>query len=437
MAVPDTKVFVQFDLEASSAAFFTLDDSVQGVLDGIYGLGGDVLEDVTQFVSTITIGRGKSRELDRFTAGQASITFHNDNRWFDPFYVESPYFEQFVPKRQVVIETNGVRQFVGYIDDIDLQYNLGNKSFATISCSDAFSQLTSKTLTGFTNVVEKSGDRVGTILSRTEVDWPIAERNLDTGQQTLQADVVDEGTNVLTYLQLVEQSEPGALFIAKDGKVTFKDRTYQAPATETIVFSDETIANGVPYNNIEVVYGSENLYNRITITRVGGTPQVADSTTSQAIYGIQALNQDGLLMETDTDAEYLAGLLLNQYELPELRFSSVGFTLHDKSQATQNLLCGLEISDVVRVIFTPNNVGDPISEYAVITGISHSIGIDRHTIDFEFGSSVGLAFVLDSDVYGVLGGNLPLYDDALSTYDDTDVNYDGTPINVQLYGLGY
>lgn len=436
MAVPDTKVFVQFDLEASSAAFFTLDDSVQGVLDGIYGLGGDLLEDVTAYVANISIGRGKSQELDRFTAGQASVTFHNDNRWFDPFYVDSPYYEQFVPKRQIVIETNGVRQFTGYIDDIDLQYNLGNKSFATITCSDAFSRLSSTNLNGFTNVVEKSGDRVGTILSRPEVDWPIAERNLDTGQQTLLADVVDAGTNALTYLQLVELSEPGALFIGKDGKVTFKDRTYQAPATETIVFSDTNIANGVAYNNIEVVYGSENLYNRITITRTGGTAQVADSLESQAIYGIQALNQDGLLMETDADAEYLAGLLLNQYQLPELRFSSVGFTLHDKTEALQNLLCGLEIGDVIRIIFTPNGIGDPISEYAVINGISHSVGIDRHNINFEFGSSVGLAFVLDSDVYGVLGGNLPLYDDSSTSY-DTTVKYDGEPINVQLYGLGY
>ncbi len=404
MAVPETKVFVQFDLEASSAAFFTLDDPVQGVLDGIYGLGGDVLEDVTQFVRSVSIGRGKSRELDRFTAGQATVTFHNDNRWFDPFYVDSPYYEQFVPKRQVVITTNGVRQFTGYIDDIDLQYNLGNKSFATITCSDAFSQISSSTLEAFTNVVEKSGDRVDYILSRPEVNWPVAERDIDEGQQTLQADTVAEGTNALGYLQLVESSEPGSLFINKDGKVTFRDRDYQAPLTETIVFADDNTPLGVAYNNVEVVYGSENLYNNITITREGGTAQVANDLDSQAIYGIQSLNQDGLLMETDADALLIAGFLLNDYSLPELRFSSVGFTLHDKTEATQNLLCGLEISDVVRVVFTPNGIGDPISVFAIITGISHNVGIDRHDINFEFGSTVDLAFILDSDVYGVLDG---------------------------------
>jgi hypothetical protein len=436
MAVPETKVFVQFDLEASSVAFFTLDDPVQGVLDGIYGLGGDVLEDVTQFVASISIGRGKSRELDRFTAGQASVTFHNDNRWFDPFYVDSPYFEQFVPKRQVVITTNGVRQYTGYIDDIDLQYNLGNKSFATITCTDAFSQISSSTLETFTNTVQKSGDRVNEILSRPEVSWPLADRNIDTGQQTLQADVVTDGTNALGYLQLVESSEPGSLFISKDGKVTFKDRSYQAPLTETIVFADDDTALGVAYNNIEVVYGSENLYNNITITRAGGTAQIVNDTASQAIYGIQSLNEDGLLMETDADALTVAQLYLDQYSTPELRFSSVGFTLHDKTQSIQDLLCGLEISDVVRVVFTPNGIGDPISEYAIITGISHNVGIDNHSINFEFGSTVGLAFVLDSDIYGVLGGNLPLYDDIDTDYDST-VKYDGSPIEVELYGLGF
>lgn len=437
MAVPDIKVYVQFDLEASSAAFFTLDDSVQGVLDSVYGLGGDVLEDVTQFVAGITIDRGKSRELDRFSAGQLRVAFHNDNRWFDPFYTDSPYYEQFVPKRQVVITVNGTRQFTGYIDDIDLEYNLGNtKSYAYIICSDAFSQLSSTTLDAYNNSIQKTGERINTILSLPEVGWPVSERNLDTGQQTLQADAISDGTNALSYLQLVEQSEPGALFIDKSGKVAFKDRVNQAPLTENVVFADSSITNGVAYDNIQVVYGSENLYNRISITRTGGTAQIADDLDSQSIYGIQALYESDLLMETDADALITAEYLLNQYKLPELRFSSVGFTLENKSTEIQDNLLALEIGDVVRIVFTPNGIGDPISEYQIITGIQHKVEINAHSINFEFGATVGLAFVLDSDIYGVLGGNLPLYDDSSTTYDSA-VKYDGSPIDVQLYGLGY
>lgn len=404
MAVPDTRVFVQFDLEASDVAFFTLDDPVQGVLDGVYGLGGDVLVDVTEFVASVSIDRGKSRELDRFTAGNASITFHNDNRYFDPFYVDSPYFEQFVPKRLVVITSNGVRQFTGYIEDIDLQYNLGNKSFATISCADAFSQLTSIQLDAYTNTAQYSGERIEAVLDRPEVNWSATDRNIDTGGQFLQADDVTENTNVLSYLQLVELSEPGALFISKDGKVTFKDRSTYPPVVETIVLADDDTAEGVGYNEIQVIYGSENLYNHVTITRANGTAQIADSTTSQAIYGIQALSQDGLLIDTDENALILAQFLVDKYEIPELRFSSVGVTLHDKTQAIQDELLALEINDVVRIVFTPNGVGNPISEFGVITGITHSVGIDKHTINFEFGESLGAPFRLDDPVYGVLAG---------------------------------
>jgi hypothetical protein len=400
MPVPNTKVFVQFDIEASSAAFFTLDDSVQGVLDGIYGLGGDVLEDVTQYVASVSIGRGKSQELDRFTSGQATVTFHNDNRWFDPFYVDSPYYQQFVPKRQVLITVNDVPAYTGYIDDIDLQYNLGNKSYASITCSDAFARLSSTELDTFTNTTQYSGQRINTILSRPEVDWPLTARNVDTGGQFLQADTVSDGTNTLNYLQLVELSEPGALFISKDGKVTFKDRVDLPSVTGNLIFADD--GTGIPYSEIQVAYGSENLYNRVTVTRDGGTPQVADNAFSQSVYGIQALSQDGLLMDSDTKALEIAEFLVAEYKLPELRFSSVGITLHDKITSVQDDLLGLELNDVVKIVFTPNNIGDPIDVYALITGISHAVSIDRHVVKFEFGQTTDFPFILDNATYGIL-----------------------------------
>lgn len=401
MAIPNTKVFVQFDLEASGAAFFTLDDSVQGVLDSVYGLGGDVLVDVTEQVAKITIDRGKSRELDRFNAGQATVTFHNDNRWFDPFFIDSPYYEQFVPKRQVVITSNGVRQFTGYIDDIDLTYNLGNvKSYASISCSDAFSRLSSTELNGFTNTAEYSGERIINILNRPEVDWSLTDRNIDTGQQFLQADVVNDNTNTLQYLQLVESSEPGSLFISRDGKVTFKDRVNLPSPSGSLIFADDS--SGIDYDQIEVEYGSENLYNRITITRANGTAQTADSTTSQAIYGIQTLSQDGLLINDDADSLVLAQFLVNKYELPELRFRTVGMTLEDKATAIQDDLFALEINDIVQIKFTPNGVGNPIIENALITGISHDIGINSHVVTFSFGEITGFPFIIEDPTYGIL-----------------------------------
>lgn len=426
MANPDTRVFIAFDLTASGGSFFALDDPVRGVLDSQYVLGGDVLVDVTNYVASVSIDRGKSRELDRYTAGHASVTLHNDDRTFDPFYADSPYFSQILPRKQVVIETNGIRQFSGYIDDWDLSYDLGGKSYASISCIDGFLQLSSTQIETFTNVEQLSGERIITILNRPEIAWPAGERDIDAGQETLQADVVPENTNALQYLQLVESTEPGSLFMSKSGALTFRDRITIPPLVDTLIFADDGRAESVGYNNIQVIYGSENLYNRVVVTREGGTPQVSDNLASQDIYGVQTLSLDGLLLTSDADSLVLADYLLGRYDQPELRFSSLEVTLHDKNTADQAELLAVEIQDVIKIVFTPNGIGEAIERYGLVTGIKHSIGIDTHSVTFDFGSVQDFPLILDDPIYGRLGGALPLYDAITASYDDDLVRYDGT-----------
>jgi hypothetical protein len=440
MANPTTQVFIAFDLSESGGSFFTLDDDVRGVLNAPYILGGDILVDVTDHVASVSISRGKSNELDRYTAGNASVTLHNDDRAFDPFYEAGPYFTQIVPRKEVAIETNGIRQFSGFIDDWDLQYQLGQKSFATVSAVDGFIQLTATQLNEFTNMEEKSGERVLKILNRSEVAWPSGKRDIEEGQRTLQADKVAENTNVLQYLQLIASTEVGQIFMSKDGALVFQDRIVGPPILDTLIFSDGTHTaidsdpTVVNYSNIEVVYGSENLYNRITVTREGGLPQTADAPNSQAIYGIQTLSLDGLLLTSDTEAADLANYLLGVYDEPDLRISSVEVNLHDKTPEQQGQLLSIELQDVYKVAFTPNGIGDPFEQYGIVQGIRETIGIDFHKITYDFGSLRKFPFILDHPVYGVLGGGLPLYDALNAIYDSPIVRYDGTEESKNVTG---
>ena len=59
MPRPDTRVSIAFDLAAGGAGdFFTLDDPVQGLLNGTaFKLAGDILEDVTADVRAVTVRR--------------------------------------------------------------------------------------------------------------------------------------------------------------------------------------------------------------------------------------------------------------------------------------------------------------------------------------------------------------------------------------------
>ena len=424
MPVPVTKVYIGFNLPAAGSNLFILDDPTQGLLNSVYVLGGDVLTDVTNYVASVSVDRGKSRELDRYTAGHASVTLHNDTRVFDPYNTASPYYTQIVPRKPIVVEVNGERVFTGFIDDWDLTYNVSGKSFASVSAVDGFLRLSAAELDSFTNTSELSSARINTILNRHDVAWPVASRAIDTGLATLQADLVPENTNALQYLQLVESTENGKLFIDRSGLLTFKNRIPVPSLNDIAVFADDATFDAIKYTNIDVIYGSENLYNRVSITRESGTSQTVDSTESQDAYGIASLSLDGLLFNSDADSLQLANYLLNLYEQPELRFNSLTVNLHDKTSAQVQKLTTTDIGSAAQIIFTPNQTGSPIEQYAVVTGIKHDIGIDRHSVTYSFSSIFYIALILDDPIYGRLGGFLPTYDSSTTTYDEA-VNYEG------------
>jgi hypothetical protein len=217
---------------------------------------------------------------------------------------------------------------------------------------------------------------------------------IDTGAQTLQADVVDQGRDVLEYLQLVSASEPGLLYMSKANEVTFQDRNSGA-SVGTVVFSDAGTA--IPYVDISISYGTELLYNRVTITPLGLDPQTAEETASQNEYGIQSLDLSGLLIQTGaagtSDAQALANYLVAKYAEPDLRFERISVELAALGTADQAKVLGIEISDIVQVDFRPNNIGTRISRNVQIIGIQHSVAPDRHSIGFTLASTDLAVFV--------------------------------------------
>jgi len=87
-------------VELGLSAAFTLDDPVAGVLDNTeFVLGGVSFEDVTSRVRSLSISRGKNRDLDRFNSGSLSVEFNNTDRAFDPLYTASPFARNIVPRR--------------------------------------------------------------------------------------------------------------------------------------------------------------------------------------------------------------------------------------------------------------------------------------------------------------------------------------------------
>lgn len=399
------KVEIGFDFsEQAGAEFAKLDDAFYGILDAPQTiLGGAIYQDVTPKVVQYSISRGKSRQLDRYGAGQLNVTLNNNDRIFDPLYTSSPYAGQIIPKRSVRVTSNDVVQVETVIDDWDLNYEPSGNSYAIIKSSDAFAQLANQSLTAGTATAQQTGERVTAILQNAGVQWPLDRIDAETGQQALQADVISDGTNALAYLQTVTESEPGELFISKSGDVTFLDRNAEAAGTP-LIFADD--GSGIPYQQLAVVYGAELLYNQIVVTRLNGGTATASDVTSQERYGIQNLTRSDLPLDNDTSAQNLADYLIAQYKDPEYRFESIEIEIIELDEATQTQILELELGDFVQIKFTPNNVPPQIDRYAEVIRIAQRVTETSHRITLGLGSTEGEFWRLSDLVFGRIGNAL-------------------------------
>lgn len=415
MAAPAVKLELGLDLGQRDPFAFVLDNATRGVLDGTdFTLGGERLFDITERLVTCQIRRGKNEALDRIDAGVVSITVDNSDRRFDPLYVDGPYFGQLVPRRTVIISSNDYPVFVGFIDDFDIQYEPGKQSVVRIDVSDAFSVLTNSALDEFTPDSELSGARINRVLDRPEVDWPAAARDIDAGNSVMLDTDVAEGTGTLEYLQLVANSEFGTLFLAKDGKITYRERN-AVPNTPDLVFTDEVVAGvyqGIQFADVNIVYGSENLYNRISLENADLIPEqaFAEDADSQALYGPRVLNSSGLLIQDPTQLQFLADFLLARYKEPQYRFETVTVVLDTLTTVNQDKVLDLEIGDIVLVRFEPSDIPPAIEQYCRIIGINHDWNPASKNISFSLERLDFAIFILNDPVLGELDNDRLAYE---------------------------
>mgnify|MGYP000087065650 CR=1 FL=1 len=399
------KIEVGFDLQNGN--FFTLNDPVKGVLNNsTYVLAGFQMTDVTESVRSFSIRRGKSRDLDRYETGVATIVFDNRNRWFDPVYEDSPYNGNILPRRAIQITVNNVMQYTGVIDDWNLEYSIDNDSTSTATATDGFSVLAKQTLAGGTATEQTTGARIEAVLSSVDVDWPVNRRVIATGDATVGADVIAPDTNALSYLQTIETSEQGKLFIDRDGNVRFTNRNGMYTSIDAPTLADD--GTGLEYQQIGVVYGTELLFNEVVVSsNVTMATAVAQDLVSIDNYGVANLTLSDLPLATTDQVVNTATFLASKYANPEYRFESVSIILDDLSVSDQNKLLNLELGDVAKVVYTPNDIPPAISKWAEVISISISSQPNRSVLQLGFATLDYAVFVLDDEVFGRLdSGNV-------------------------------
>lgn len=399
MTIPTIQVLVEFSgFDPSYQPYFELDNEVKGRLDNAdFRLAPVGLLDVTSRVRNINFSRGKNARFANFQAGALTIDFNNHDRAFDPLFPDSPFFGSIVPRREIQVLANQRTIFTGFIEDWDFTYETDGNSLARAKCFDGLYILAGQQLNAFVPTQQLTGERIEAILDRSEINWPSSARDIDVGDVLVGTQEVAGRVNALNYLQKVTDTEPGLLFVSGSGDITYRDK-YKSSGDSLVEFSEE----GIGFSSIEVIFGSELLYNEITISNVGGGTAVATAEESVAEYGLRALTITDLLGATDQQSVDLAVYYASKFSEPSYRFESLEVIVHKLEEEETNTVLDLELGDVTKVKFVPNGIGDPIERIVEIISINHMIRPDSYFVTFGFQELSNEFFILDDQVFGRL-----------------------------------
>jgi hypothetical protein len=413
MAIPVVTVLINFSTGPQSAQAMIIDEGKLGV--NVLADTASVIVDVSNQVNRIETNRGRTALSDQFQTGALTLRIVDQNGDFNPQNVTGPYYNLLTPMKKVQITAsfNSVIYpiFSGFITSYVTTYpNESGEDVAitTIQAVDAFrlAQIAQiSTVTG-ASAGDLSGTRVNQILN--EIDWPDSMRDVDAGLTTMQADPATNRT-ALQALTTVSTSEYGALYVDAAGSFVFQDRTVTVTsigATPTL-FADN--GTGIDYFDASWVLNDTLIFNKATITRTGGTAQVASNQASIDKYFLHSYYLDSLLMQTDAVAlDYAQAYVASRAET-SIRCDAIVLDLYTPTYDT-GIVAALDLDffDPITIITTQPG-GSLLEKTLQIFGVRMNISPNSWKTTFQTLESVIDGFIIGNVDYGVLDQNVLSY----------------------------
>jgi hypothetical protein len=398
---------------------FILDDAVAGVLNNTqYVLNGTTnFADVTTGINAINVKRGRRDQGDQFSAGTMSFNMLDTDGLFNPFDTLSPYYDAataqpgLAPMRKVRLarySNINVKEYLfnGYIVNYDYNFALGGLDTVTVYCADDFYLLAQTYMSEFNVNEELTSVRLTAVLNLPEVDFPIGQRNISTGTQTLggaSAFTVDEGTNTLEYCNQINIAEQGRLFMARDGDLTFQPRIGNTLSQPVADFHDD--GTNIPYDEVGITFEADQVVNRAAVAIKGNTTQqVADDAASQAKYFIQTTSITDSLLHNDTAALALANYLLEPE--PEARYTAVGTNLNKLTTAQRDAIAIIDIGDTITIekTFASGAGTTELAQELSVEGVEHTITVSggHSVMYFTAPTVIVYELILNDPVFGII-----------------------------------
>jgi hypothetical protein len=412
MTVPTVNAVINFSTGPSFAQAMILGSGILGT--NVLADSASVIVDVSNVVDNIQTIRGRNAQADQFQTGTLSLRIVDQNGDFNPQNPSGPYYNLLTPMRKVQITaTYGAVTypiFSGFITSYTTTTpkNANDVVYTTIQAVDAFrlAQNAQISTVAGTPAGQLSGARINALLDA--IDWPASMRDVDAGLTTMQADPGTARTS-LAAMQTVETSEYGALYVDAAGSFVFQDRNVTAGSTGATptVFND----NGTDIGYFNAVWRLDDtlVYNSASVTRTGGTAQVAINQPSIDKYFVHSYNQQNLLMQTDAVAlDYAQAYVASRAET-SIRCDAIQLDLYTDNY-NLGIIAALSLDYFDPVTITTNQPGgSTLTKTLQVFGVAQSITPNSWKTTLTTLEPIIDGFILDSSIYGLLDSGVLSY----------------------------
>lgn len=405
MAVPVVNAVINFSTGPGFAQACLIDSGIFGT--NIFADSAAVIVDVSDQINLIQTTRGRNAVADQFTVGTLSLRIVDQNGDFNPQNPSSPYAGLLTPMKKVSITATyaGVTYpiFAGFITGYQTVQpkEATDVALTTITAVDALRLAQNAQISTVTGA--SAGDLTGTRINQIldEIEWPSSMRDIDTGLTTVQNDPGTQRT-ALAACQTVSTTEYGAFYVDATGSFVFQDRTVTVAsiAGTPTFFSDD--GTGIYYKDAAWVLNDVLVFNKATVVRSGGSPQVATNQDSIDKYFLHSYYVDNLLMETDAVALDYARAYVASRQETTVRCDALTLDLYTPDY-NAGIIAALELDffDPITVKTTQPG-GSYLEKTLQIFGVSNRITPNSFIVNFVTLESIIDGFIIGTE-YGRIG----------------------------------
>ena len=412
MTVPTINAVINFSTGPAFAQTMILGTGVLGT--NILGDSAAVIVDVSDQVDGITTTRGRNAQADLFQTGTLTLRIVDQNGDFNPQNAAGPYYGLLTPLRKVQITGTyaGIvyPMFSGFITSYTTTTPkmATDVVYTTITAVDAFRLFTNSQISTVTLAAsgDNAGERVNAILD--EIAWPPSMREIEYGTTIMQADPGTART-ALAAMQTATTSEYGAIYIDARGSITLKDRAFciDSQALPVTRFNDD----GTDINYFNAVWRLDDtqVYNSASITKIGGTAQIAEDQASIDEYFVHSYNQQNLVMDTNQAALDYARAYVASRKDTRTRCDMIELDLY-MDDYNDGILAALSLDFFDPVEITTNQPGNStLVQTLQIFGVQHKVTPNSWKTSFTTLEPIIDGFILNSTLYGVLDTSVLAY----------------------------